>query len=140
MQTQQVQLVRDSFALVQPIATQAAALFYGNLFTADPSLRALFRGDMENQGERLMTMIGGAVRLLDKPDALLPVLRSLGARHVGYGVVDAHYATVGGALLLTLEQGLGQAFTPEVRAAWTATYGLISSTMIEAANEAVPAA
>ncbi|WP_213953704.1 globin family protein [Variovorax sp. dw_954] len=135
MQAHQVQLVRDSFALVRPIAPQAAALFYGHLFDADPSLRALFRGDMVHQGERLMTMIGSAVGLLGKPDVLMPVLRNLGARHVGYGVVDAHYATVGGALLLTLEQGLGDAFTPEVREAWTAMYGIVSRTMIEASRE-----
>ncbi|WP_218509314.1 globin family protein [Variovorax sp. dw_308] len=135
MQDHQVQLVRDSFALVRPIAPQAAALFYGHLFDADPSLRALFRGDMVDQGERLMTMIGSAVGLLEKPDVLMPVLRNLGARHVGYGVVDAHYATVGGALLLTLEQGLGDAFTPEVREAWTAMYGIVSRTMIEASRE-----
>jgi len=140
MQAHQVQLVRDSFALVQPIATQAAALFYDNLFAADPSLRALFRGDMTHQGERLMTMIGSAVGLLDKPEVLLPVLRNLGARHGGYDVQDAHYATVGGALLQTLEQGLGDAFTPEVREAWTAMYGVVSRTMIEASREAVAAA
>jgi len=138
MNTQQVQLVRSSFALVQPIAPQAAALFYDHLFAADPALRPLFRGDMAHQGERLMTMIGSAVGLLDKLDVLIPVLRSLGARHAGYGVVDAHYATVGGALLLTLEQGLGDAFTPEVREAWTTLYGVISHTMIDASR--VPAA
>ena len=137
MDRQQIDLVRSSFALVQPIATQAAALFYDNLFTADPSLRKLFRGDMAHQGDRLMTMIGAAVGLLDRPDALIPVLQKLGARHGGYGVVDAHYATVGGALLLTLEQGLGDAFTPETRAAWTEMYGIVSRTMIEAAR--VPA-
>ncbi len=115
MQAHQVRLVRDSFALVQPIAPQAAALFYNHLFEADPSLRALFRGDMAQQGARLMTMIGSAVGLLEKPEVLMPVLCNLGARHVNYGVQDAHYATVGGALLLTLEQGLGAAFTPEVR-------------------------
>ena len=135
MQAHQVQLVRESFALVQPIATHAAALFYSHLFEADPSLRTLFRGDMVHQGDRLMTMIGSAVGLLEKPAQLMPVLRSLGARHGNYGVVDAHYATVGGALLLTLEQGLGDAFTPEVREAWTAMYGIVSSTMIEAARE-----
>ena len=139
MQAHQVQLVRSSFALVQPIATQAAAIFYNHLFAADPSLRALFRGDMVHQGDRLMSMIGSAVGLLDKPEVLLPVLRKLGARHSGYGVQDAHYATVGGALLLTLEQGLGDAFTPEVREAWTAMYGVVSSTMIEASREPVAA-
>jgi hemoglobin-like flavoprotein len=137
MNRQQIDLVRANFALVQPIAAQAAAIFYGKLFAADPSLRTLFRGDMAHQGERLMTMIGSAVGLLDRPDTLLPVLRQLGARHGGYGVVDAHYASVGSALLQTLEQGLGAAFTPEVRDAWAETYGLISRTMIEAAR--VPA-
>ena len=137
MNRQQIDLVRASFALVQPIAAQAAAIFYDKLFAADPSLRTLFRGDMAHQGERLMTMIGSAVGLLDRPDTLLPVLRQLGARHGGYGVVDAHYASVGTALLQTLEQGLGAAFTPEVRDAWVETYGLISRTMIEAAR--VPA-
>jgi len=140
MQTQQIQLVRSSFALVQPIASQAADLFYQHLFAADPSLRTLFRGDMAHQGQRLMTMIGSAVGLLDKPAALLPVLRNLGARHGGYGVVDAHYATVGNALLLTLQQGLGDAFTPEVREAWAALYGVVARTMKEGAREAVAAA
>jgi len=137
MNRQQIDLVRHSFALVQPIAAQAAALFYDELFAADPSLRTLFRGDMAHQGERLMTMIGSAVGLLDRPDTLGPVLRRLGARHSGYGVVDAHYATVGAALLRTLEQGLGAAFTPEVRAAWAALYDVVSRTMIEASR--VPA-
>lgn len=141
MTPHQIQLVRTSFAQVEPIAAQAATIFYNNLFAADPSLRTLFRGDMAAQGERLMTMIGAAVGLLERPHALLPVLRSLGSRHAGYGVKDEHYATVGGALLLTLEQGLGEAFTPEVREAWTVMYGIVSRTMMEASAlaEAMPA-
>jgi len=140
MQARQIQLIRSSFALVQPIASQAPALFYANLFAADPTLRALFRGDIAHQGERLMTMIGAAVGMLDRPDALLPVLRQLGTRHAGYGVVDTHYATVGAALLLTLEQGLGDAFTPETRAAWADLYAVISRTMQQGAvAEAAPA-
>jgi len=140
MTPQQTHLVRTSFALVEPIAAQAATMFYNNLFAADPPLRALFRGDIAAQGERLMTMIGAAVGLLDRPHALLPVLRSLGARHAGYGVRDTHYATVGTALIQTLEQGLGDAFTPDVRDAWIALYGVVSRTMIEAAAlETTPA-
>ena len=87
-----------------------------------------------------MNMIGAAVGMLDRPATLLPVLRQLGARHVGYGVQETHYATVGAALLLTLEQGLGDAFTPEVRSAWAALYGVISQTMMEATHEATAAA
>ena len=137
MTPQQIQLVRDSFTQVAPIAAEAATMFYNNLFAADPSLRALFRGDMAAQGERLMGMIGSAVGLLERPHALLPVLRNLGARHAGYGVQAAHYDTVGAALLQTLEQGLGAAFTPAVREAWATMYGLVARTMIEATDAAV---
>jgi hemoglobin-like flavoprotein len=140
MTPQQISLVRSTFEMVEPIAAQAATMFYNNLFAADPALRHLFRGDMAQQGERLMSMIGAAVGLLERPHALLPVLRSLGARHAGYGVRDEHYASVGGALLKTLEQGLGEAFTPEAHDAWAALYGVVSRTMIEAAAlEATPA-
>jgi len=135
MNLRQIALVRSSFALVQPIASEAAALFYDNLFRADPTLRQLFKGDMTHQGQRLMGMIGSALQLLDRPAALLPVLRSLGARHAGYRVRPQHYDTVGAALLLTLDQGLGSAFTPEARAAWTELYGVIARTMIEGAQE-----
>jgi len=136
MNRSQIDLVRNSFALVQPIAPQAAVIFYDRLFAADPSLRQLFKGDMAHQGERLMSMIGSALGLLERPDALMPVLRSLGARHAGYGVQAQHYDTVGDALLGTLEQGLGESFTPEVRAAWVTLYGVISQTMQAAAAAA----
>ena len=134
MTPQQIAAVRSSFALVEPIADQAAALFYANLFAADPSLRLLFRSDMREQGKRLLQMIGAAVRLLDHPSRLLPTLHALGARHVDYGVRDAHYAVVGAALLRTLEQGLGDAFTPAVREAWTAMYGFVAHEMQSAAQ------
>lgn len=139
MTADQVQLVRSSFALVQPIAPTAASLFYANLFAADPSLRHLFKGDMAAQGAKLMQMIGAAVSLLDKPQALLPVLRQLGARHGGYGVMPSHYDTVGAALLKTLEQGLGDAFDGDTRAAWTAMFTVVATTMIAAAEAAVTA-
>jgi hemoglobin-like flavoprotein len=134
MQAQQIQLVRASFAAVRLTVSQPGALFYDNLFAVDPSLRNLFHGAIAQQGERLMTMIGSALDLLDRPAVLLPVLRQLGARHVGYGVKERHYAAVGAALIRTLEQGLGVAFTDDVRQAWTELYGVISSTMIDAAQ------
>jgi hemoglobin-like flavoprotein len=127
----QITLVRRSFDLVAPIAPQAAALFYANLFEADPRLRALFRGDIAQQGERLMAMLGSAVRMLDRPVQLAPTLRALGARHGGYGVEPDHYRSVGAALLKTLSQGLGEAFTTEVEQAWIAVYGVVAHHMLE---------
>ena len=139
MHPDHVATVQRSFAQVAPFATQAAQQFYRNLFEADPSLRPLFRGDMALQGERLMAMLSTAVTLLGRPATLLPALRVLGARHVRYGVQPHHYATVGAALLKTLEQGLGAAWTLEAAHAWAAVYRVISDTMLEGANEFVPA-
>ena len=125
-------LVQTSFAKVAPIAEQAAALFYGRLFEMDPSLRPLFKGDIREQGRKLMNMIAFCVQGLDALDQLVPAVQGLGKRHAGYGVTDAHYATVGGALLWTLEQGLGPDFTPEVKAAWTETYTALAGVMTAA--------
>lgn len=129
-------LVQTSFAQVVPIADQAAQLFYQRLFTLDPTLRTRFPEDMAEQRRKLMQTLQVAVKGLDNPEALVPILQTLAVRHVGYGVRNEHYATVGDALLWTLEQGLGEAFTSAIHDAWVAVYGLISSVMIAAANEA----
>ena len=122
-------LVQTTFATLVPIADQAAALFYARLFELDPSLKPLFKSDLNEQGKKLMTMIGVAVKGLDTLDELVPAVKNLGRRHAGYGVTDAHYETVGGALLWTLEKGLGSAFTPDVKAAWTTVYTVLATTM-----------
>lgn len=127
-----IALVKDSFRKIVPLADQAAALFYARLFDLDPKLRPLFRGDMAEQGRKLMTMIGMAVASLDRVETIVPAVRALGARHAGYGVREEHYGTVGAALLWTLEKGLGPEFTPAVREAWTSVYTLLANTMIEA--------
>lgn len=136
MNSEQINLVQSSFAEVRPIAVVAADLFYGRLFTLDPSLRALFKGDMAHQGRMLMSMLNAAVGGLTNLETLTPVVRQLGARHVNYGVRAEHYATVGSALLWTLEQGLGDKFTAEVHEAWTLAYELLSSVMLQGAAEA----
>src|SRR5262245_52767766 len=112
MDKQTVLLVQSTWASVAAIAPQAAALFYQNLFEADPGIKPLFKGNMEEQGKKLMQMIGAAVGKLNDLETLVPVLQGLAKRHVGYGVKEAHYDTVGAALLKTLEQGLGKSFTP----------------------------
>jgi hemoglobin-like flavoprotein len=134
MTPQQVALVRESFAKVVPIKEQAAALFYDRLFVIDPSTRPLFRGDMKSQGVKLMAAIGAVVKSLDRIETMLDDLRALARHHDRYGVQEAHYASVGAALLWTLDQGLGVDFTPDVRDAWATAYGLLSSAMIEATS------
>jgi hemoglobin-like flavoprotein len=135
MTPQQVALVRQSFDQVVPIREQAAALFYDRLFTIDESTRPLFRGDMRSQGAKLMAAIGAVVKSLDRIETMLDELRALARRHDRYGVREEHYASVGAALLWTLEQELGSGFTPDVREAWATAYGLLSSAMIAATSE-----
>lgn len=139
MTPEQIALVRASFAQVLPIADAAAGLFYDRLFALDPALRPLFRGDLTAQGRALMGMIRVAVNGLDRLEQIVPAVQALGQRHAAYGVKDEHYATVAGALLWTLEQGLGAAFTPATREAWTQAYTLLAATMQTAAAESRPA-
>jgi hemoglobin-like flavoprotein len=132
----QIRLVRMGFDRIAPVAEQAAATFYDNLFLADPRLRPMFKGNLHEQGKLLMQMIGAAVRLLDRPADLVPVLQQLGRRHAVYGVTTSHYATVGMALMDTLELALADHFDAEMREAWAAMYAMASGTMIRAAMEA----
>jgi hemoglobin-like flavoprotein len=137
MTPRQIELVQTTWEKCVPIAEQAAALFYGKLFELDPSLKPLFTSDIKEQGKKLMTMITMAVRGLNDLGRLVPAIEEMGRRHVGYGVKDEHYATVGAALLWTLEQGLGSDFTPEVKEAWTEVYTVLATTMQKGASTAV---
>lgn len=141
MTPSQIDLIQDSFRKVVPIADTAAALFYGRLFEIAPQVKPLFKGDMAAQGKKLMATLGIVVAGLRDLPSIVPAAQNLARKHVGYGVKDEHYAPVGAALLWTLEQGLGDDFTPETKEAWAEAYGILSSVMIAAAAEApVPAA
>lgn len=135
MDVKTISLVQESFEKVKPIAPQAAEIFYSKLFELDPALKKLFPSSEESmkiQGNKLMTMLASAVAGLSNLEALIPILQDLGKRHVGYNVEQSHYNTVGAALLGTLEVGLADDFTPDIKEAWTSVYGTMSSVMIEA--------
>jgi hemoglobin-like flavoprotein len=137
MTEDQIRLVQASFALVKPIQEAAAELFYCRLMEIDPSTRPLFAAtDTKKQGAKLMAAIAFVVHGLTRPETILDPLRALARRHVAYGVEDRHYESVGTALLWTLEVGLGVGWTPGLRDAWAAAYGLLSGAMIEAAHQA----
>lgn len=137
MTSRHIELVRDSWARVAPMAEQAAAIFYENLFRLDPSVRPLFaRTDMREQGKKLMQTLAVVVVTLDRLDSLLPAVEAMGRRHVGYGVEKHHYATVGNALLATFSEALGRDFTPAHRDAWVEAYGTLVEAMQQAAARA----
>jgi nitric oxide dioxygenase len=133
MDSNQIFLVQDSFEKVVPIADTASAIFYKRLFSLEPELQTLFKGDMYEQGAKLMKMLSMVVNGLSNIQVLVPAIEDLGKQHVSYGVSEAMYDTVGDALLWTLEQGLAEAFTPDVKEAWEAAYGTLKSIMCEAA-------
>ena len=133
MTPEKISLVQSNWAAVEPIAPQAADLFYTKLFELDPALRKLFPEEMEDQKKKLMDMLAVAVKGLSKIEEIVPAVRALGERHVNYGVTNDQYPTVGAALLWTLEQGLGDEFTEEAKEAWTEVYTVLSTQMMEAA-------
>jgi len=130
MTPDQVKAIQKSFAKVAPISEQAAALFYGRLFEIAPAVKPLFRGDMTEQGRKLMATLAVVVNGLGNLESILPAASALAKRHVGYGVKAADYTPVGAALLWTLEKGLGNDWTPDLAAAWGAAYTVLSDYMI----------
>ena len=133
MTPEKIALVRSSWQQVLPIKETAAQLFYDQLFELDPSLRSMFKGDMVEQGRKLMMIINTAVNSLDDLGPILGAVEDMGRRHVAYGVTEAHYDTVGSALIWTLGKGLGEQFTPAVKDAWVETYTTLASAMKQAA-------
>ena len=140
MTPRQETLIRSSFAQVAPIADQAAVIFYDRLFELDPSIGGLFaKTDMPSQRRNLMQTLAVVVKSIDNLETIVPAVQALGRRHGSYGVSAGHFETVGQALLDTLAIGLGDGFTPEVREAWTAAYGILADVMVEAMEESAAA-
>ncbi len=133
MNDTQITLVQESFAKVVPIKEAAAEIFYNRLFEVAPAVKPMFKGDMKDQGAKLMTTLGVVVNGLRDLDKIVPVAEQLAVKHIDYGVTAEHYETVGAALLYTLKTGLGDDFTGEVEEAWTTAYTTLSGVMISAA-------
>jgi hemoglobin-like flavoprotein len=130
MTPEQVHLVQKSWRAVLPVGDTAAELFYGKLFSLDPAVRGMFKNDLVDQGRNLTAMISVAVGALSKPERIRLAVRQLGERNVAYGVERRHYDLVGISLLWMLEKCLGEAFTPDVKAAWWTTYSFLAEEML----------
>lgn len=133
MTPDQITLIQESFAKVAPISDAAADIFYTRLFEIAPQVKPYFKGDLTAQGAKLMSTLGVVVNGLRDLDKIVPVAEQLAIKHVDYGVQAEDYAPVGAALIYTLEQGLGDDFTPELKDSWVAAYTTLSSVMTQAA-------
>jgi hemoglobin-like flavoprotein len=136
MMPHQVQLLRESFARIEQQADIGALVFYRNLFTLAPELRAMFNTSIEIQGRKLMDSLRYTIATLEKPDELVPVLEGLGRRHVTYGTRDEHYAVVTQALLQMLAEVLGSKYTTATATAWQEALQFVCTAMQRGAREA----
>src|SRR4028119_1601010 len=130
-----VEILEQSFEKIKPRAEEFATSFYEKLFTAHPELKPLFaKTDMEKQQKKLISALVLVVENLRSPEALEPVLNSLGGRHVSYGAFANSYPAVGEALLMTFEEYLQEDWTIEVKQAWIDAYGAITALMLKGAG------
>jgi hemoglobin-like flavoprotein len=138
--TADLSLIRSSFAVVEPHGSQVTGYFYEHLFANNPEVRPLFAPHIDDQRDRLWAALGALVNNIENTETLVGMLQNLGRRHAGYGALPEHYPAVGASLIATLRHYAGDAWTPEIEESWVAVYGVISSTMISASEEAAATA
>lgn len=131
-----IDLVQQNFNKIKSMKAEVGAIFYKNLFEIAPELRPLFKADIGDQGTKLMEVLALALGMLRQPQRLNEALVQLGQRHAKYGVHKGHFAPVGQALILTLEQSLGEDFTPQAKEAWVAVYRSLEQVVGESLPEA----
>ena len=136
MTSHQINLVKNSWVLVAQIDKETVgSLFYNRLFEIAPEVKPMFsRTTMPEQSKKLLTMLSYIINKLDKLDDIIDEVKKLAQRHVHYGVKDEHYIAVGSALLYTLEAGLGNNWTSDLKLAWISCYVLLSGAMIDASK------
>lgn len=133
MEARKIVLVQQSFEKVAAIGLKAAEIFYSELFAIDPSLRAMFKGDVQEQHKKLLSALALVVRSLHAPEKIVSAIEKLAVKHLDYGVKPEHYTYVGNALLRTLKKGLGSEFTPELCDAWVEAFRMLATIMKKAA-------
>lgn len=133
MDARKTALVQQSFEKVAALGLKAAELFYAELFAIDPSLRAMFKGNMQEQHKKLLSALALVVRSLHTPEKIIGAVEKLAVKHLDYGVRPEHYTYVGNALLRTLKKGLGPEFTPELSDAWVDAFRMLAQVMKKAA-------
>jgi len=132
-----LETLESTFDLVAPRGDELMDVFYARLFAAAPGVRPLFAStDLRRQKAMLLGALVLVRKSLRNLDALLPMLRDLGARHVAYGAKPEHYLVVGEVLIASLAEIAGDAWRPEHELAWGAAFALIADAMLSGARAA----
>ena len=129
----QKRLVRESFESASYYSVALTKLFYGRLFELEPTVRPLFKSNLEEQSLKLLDMLRTVVDALDRFEEVRPLLVELGRKHVTYGTRPEHYEVVSKALLWALSQALELEYDGEAKKAWDQMLRAISAAMLEGA-------
>lgn len=133
----QTEVLKDSFAKIDPQMEDFTTTFYENLFLSNPEVKPLFANtNMKAQKEKLIDSLKAIILAISLPEShsLELLLKGLGTRHVKYGALPEHYPAVGNALLQSFETYLKEEWTPEVKQAWVEAYAAITALMLEGAD------
>lgn len=130
-----IDLVQASWEKILPHRKHATAFFCEKLFELDPDLKRLFEGDAHNQARKMMLMLGQTVASLGRLEKVLPMLNDVAMKHIQVGAKEKDYSSVRSALIWTLEQGLAEAFTVDVRVAWNQTFSALVDVMQRASAD-----
>lgn len=134
MTPEQIDLIRKSFDALWPVRRRVGELFYSKFFELAPDARALFPQDIARQQLKLMDMIAAIVGALDQREIFQSIISYSGRQHAQFGVQRTHFVAFGKALIWSLEQQFGTAFTPELKQAWTMLYNAVQNEMTRAAQ------
>ncbi|MEU9374420.1 globin domain-containing protein [Streptomyces sp. NPDC048255] len=131
----EIDLIRASVSVVEPLAVEMTVYFYAILFARYPEVRPMFPPGMDAQRGRLLRALLRIVDLVDDPGSLVRFCGHLGRDHRKFGTLSAHFPAVGECLLASLARYAGPAWTAEIAAAWTKAYGVVAEVMISAAEQ-----
>jgi methyl-accepting chemotaxis protein len=135
MTPEQIKIVQTTFEALAPQGEAIIEQFYSTLFAENPGVREMFPDDMTEQNKHLLGAVALVAKNAHKLDTLIPALKEMGARHVGYGAQEAHYPIVRDTMLVALGNVAGDAWTPDVKGAWEAALNAVAGAMIEGAQE-----
>jgi hemoglobin-like flavoprotein len=129
--------LEESFDLIAPRGDELMDVFYTRLFARAPSVKPLFaHTDLRRQKAMLLRALVLLRSSLRDLDAIVPALRSLGARHVAYGARPEHYPVVGEVLIASMAEVAGAAWRPEYERAWAAAFAIVAGVMCDGATNA----
>lgn len=120
---------------------QLGVLLFANLFKKQPLCRNLFAdSDISKQSLRLLDMFGWLLRSLvkEKNQMRIRTLKSLGDRHVKYGIKSEFFKPMLDSLSDALQEWFGTNYNSQTRIALTTLFQTACNQMMKQAGQRAP--